>query len=155
MNTTLKLTKSLSRASGTPDAINGLVLALLIILIILGLILILVALYGVAAMRRRTVVLKKVDYLVEDITYKSESLNVTVETLNKVSNYALSMDALSKNGLKATVKLISENRNYIYSILDKMRQDVEAREEKEGKKDRAKVSSTKAKKDTKEEKSKD
>ncbi len=103
-------------------------LALLIIAIILGLILIVVALYGVAAMRRRTVVLKKVDYLVEDITYKSESLNVTVETLNKVSNYALSMDALTKNGLKSSLKLISENRNYIYSILEKMRNDVEIRE---------------------------
>ncbi len=153
---TLKYTNLATRAGETPEAINGMILALLIILIILGLILILVALYGVAAMRRRTVVLKKVDYLVEDITYKSESLNVTVETLNKVSNYALSMDALSKNGLKATVKLISENRNYIYSILDKMRQDVEAREEKEGKKTPSTTKKTTTKKDTpKEEKSKD
>ncbi len=153
MNTFKKYITPVTRAAGEPDAINGLLLALLIILIILGLILILVALYGVAAMRRRTVVLKKVDYLVEDITYKSESLNVTVETLNKVSNYALSMDALSKNGLKATVKLISENRNYIYSILDKMRQDVEAREAKEGKKttEKVKTTSTKAKKDDKSE----
>ncbi len=134
MNTTLlKYITPSTQASETPDAITGTLLALLIILIIIGLILIVVALYGVAAMRRRTVVLKKVDYLIEDITYKSESLNVTVETLNKISNYALSMDALSKNGLKATVKLISENRNYIYSVLDKMRKDVEAREEKDKK----------------------
>ncbi len=121
-------------------------LALLIIAIILGLILIIVALYGVAAMRRRTVVLKKVDYLVEDITYKSESLNVTVETLNKVSNYALSMDALTKNGLKSSLKLISENRNYIYSILEKMRNDVEIREkaskDKESSTDKKKTTST-------------
>ncbi len=110
------------------SATDGALLALLVILIVLGLVLIVAGLYAVAAMRRRTVVLKKVDYLIEDITYKSESLNVTVETLNRVSNYALSMDALSQNGLKATVKLISENRNYIYSILDKMREDVEARE---------------------------
>ncbi len=126
MNTTL-LRQAGTRAT---DPINGALLALLIILIILSLVLLVVALYGVAAMRRRTVVLKKVDYLVEDITYKSESLNVSVETLNKISNYALSLDAVSKNGLKSTIKLISENRNYIYSILDKMRKDVEAREEK-------------------------
>ncbi len=113
------------------SATDGALLALLVILIVLGLVLVVAALYAAAAMRRRNVVLKKVDYLVEDITYKSESLNVTVETLNKVSNYALSMDALSQNGLKATVKLISENRNYIYSILDKMREDVEAREAKD------------------------
>ncbi len=125
MNTSLNYTNVQPYAQSTTD---GALLALLVILIILGLILIVAALYAVAALRRRTVVLKKVDYLIEDITYKSESLNVTVETLNKVSNYALSMDALSQNGLKATVKLISENRNYIYSILDKMREDVEARE---------------------------
>ncbi len=132
------------RDSGS--AIDGTLLALLILLIVLAMVLIVVALYAVAAMRRRTVVLKKVDYLVEDLTYKSESLNVTVETLNKVSNYALSMDALSKNGLKSTVKLISENRNYIYSILDKMRQDVEARAEKDKNKDKKEP---KAKKDEK------
>ncbi len=126
MNTNL-LREGLTR--GTSPAIDGALLALLIILIALALVLLVVALYGVAAMRRRTVVLKKVDYLVEDITYKSESLNVSVETLNKISNYAMSLDAVSQNSLKATVKLISENRNYIYSILDKMRKDVEAREE--------------------------
>ncbi len=133
----------------TPAA-NGALLALLIILIILSLILIIVALYAVAAMRRRTVVLKKVDYLVEDLTYKSESLNVSVETLNKISNYAMSLDAVSKNSLKTTVKLISENRNYIYSILDKMKKDVDARAEKEGNRDNKKsVSSTSTNKDDK------
>ncbi len=126
MNTTLLL-----QTREASSAINGALLALLIILIILGLILLIVALYAVAAMRRRTVVLKKVDYLVEDLTYKSESLNVSVETLNKISNYALSLDAVSQNSLKSAIKLISENRNYIYSILDKMRKDVEAREEKD------------------------
>ncbi len=126
MNTTLLL-----QTREATSAINGALLALLIILIILGLILLIVALYAVAAMRRRTVVLKKVDYLVEDLTYKSESLNVSVETLNKISNYALSLDAVSQNSLKSAIKLISENRNYIYSILDKMRKDVEAREEKD------------------------
>ncbi len=134
MNTTLlseQMARTLTRDAG--GAINEALLALLIILIVLALVLIIVALYGVAAMRRRTVVLKKVDYLVEDLTYKSESLNVSVETLNKVSNYALSLDAVSQNSLKSAIKLISENRNYIYSILDKMRKDVEAREEREGK----------------------
>ncbi len=142
-----EITGAVAKEPRSGDAINGTLLALLFLLIVLVLVLLVVALYAVAAMRRRTVVLKKVDYLVEDLTYKSESLNVTVETLNKVSNYALSMDALSKNGLKSTVKLISENRNYIYSILDKMRQDVEARAEKD--KDKEKKQSTKAKKDEK------
>lgn len=115
----------------TPDTINGALMALIIVAILLLLLLVVAALYGIAGLRRRNVVLKKVDYLVEDITYKSESLNVTVETLNKISNYAMSLDAVSKNGLKSSIKLISENRNYIYSILEKMRSDVEEREKLE------------------------
>lgn len=133
MNTML-LNTPMTRDGAGSDTVNGLLIALLVVLIVLSLICLVVALYGVAAMRRRTVVLKKVDYLVEDLTYKSESLNVSVETLNKVSNYALSLDAVSQNSLKSAVKLISENRNYIYAILDKMRKDVEVREAKDSKK---------------------
>ncbi|NQX83450.1 MAG: hypothetical protein HRS50_01965 [Mycoplasmataceae bacterium] len=111
------------------DVTDGAMLALLIIGIALLLLLVVVSLYIIAGLRRKNVVLKKVDYLIEDITYKSESLNVTVETLNKISNYALSLDAVSQNGFKSAIKLVSENRNYIYSILEKMRSNVEEKGE--------------------------
>lgn len=107
---------------------EGVYLTLLIVGIILLSLLVIATLYGIAGLRRKNIVLKKVDYFIEDITYKSESLNVTVETLNKISNYALSLDAVSEKGFKSAIKVISENRNYIYSIFDKMRTDVEERE---------------------------
>ncbi len=148
MNTTLLFANAETQNSNIDSPINGALLALLIVLIVLSIILLIVALYAVASVRRKSIVLKKIDYLVEDITYKSESLNVTVETLNKISNYALSLDAVSKNGFKSTIKFISENRNYIYSILEKMRNDVEARE-KSKKTKKASSSKTSTKNNTK------
>lgn len=99
--------------------------------------------YLIAILKRTNVVMKKVDYLMEDITYKSESLNVTVETLNKLSNYLLLFDSSSKNGIKALVKLFSENRNYFYSFADKLRENFD-KKVSEGK-DKIKKATPKAK----------
>lgn len=128
------------------DISNGSLLALLIIGIILLVLLSIASLYLITSLRRRTVVLKKVDYLIEDITYKSESLNVTVETVNKISNYLLSLDAVSEKGFKSMLKLISENRNYIYSITEKIKADVEKRELKEKKEAKKSVKKSTTKK---------
>ena len=110
------------------NTIGTTVVVLIIVGIVLLILLSIASLYLIASLRRKNVVMKKVDYLVEDITYKSESLNVTVETLNKLSNYALTMDLVSQKGFKSMVKLVSENRNYIYTIIEKLRNDVDERE---------------------------
>lgn len=127
----------------TDDTIDTTLIVLIAMGIIFLFLISIAAIYGIAALRRRNIVLKKVDYLIEDITYKSESLNVTVETLNKVSNYLLTLDAVSQNGLKMFIKLISENRNYIYSILDRMRVDVERKEKERREKEKEEKKSTK------------
>lgn len=80
--------------------------------------------YLISIFRRLNIVLKKVDYLVEDITYKSESLNVGVDAINKVANYVLTFDTLSKKGLTSFAKIIAENRNYIFSFAEKLRKTV-------------------------------
>ncbi len=129
------MTRELSRAASVPDnLIIAILIASLVILILLGIAL----LYLISSLRRRNVVLKKADYLIEDITYKSESLNVTVETVNKLSNYALTLDAASQNGLKTLIKFLSENRNYIYAIVEKLRDDVESKEKLNNTKNTAK-----------------
>lgn len=108
-----------------PDSLIIIILIIgIIVLVLLGI----ATLYLISTLRRRNIVLKKADYLIEDITYKSESLNVTVETINKLSNYALSLDTVSQNGLKSLLKFLSENRNYIYSIVERLRSDVENKE---------------------------
>ncbi|BDV03346.1 MAG: hypothetical protein HPPSJP_0670 [Candidatus Hepatoplasma scabrum] len=120
---------------------------LIIILIAFAAVAILVLIIGlfylISILKRTNIVMKKIDYLMEDITYKSESLNVTVETLNKLSNYLLLFDSSSKNGIKALVKLFSENRNYFYSFADKLRENFD-KKISEGK-DKIKKAAPKAK----------
>ncbi len=86
--------------------------------------LILFVLYLIVIARRTNIVMKKVDYLIEDITYKSESLSVSVDTLNKFSNYLLAFDATTKKNLKSAIHLVSENRDYIYKVLDKVKAEL-------------------------------
>jgi len=132
MNTNNLLNSNILQSEVT-DISKGTVLALIIIGVILVLLLSVAAVYLIASLRRRNVVLKKLDYLIEDITYKSESLNVTVETINKISNYILSLDAVTQTGFKSAIKLISENKNYIYGIIKKLQSDVEDKKNAEKK----------------------
>ncbi len=144
---------NLIKITGTSNQIPESVLIFLVVTgIILLLLLSIATLYLIFSLRRRTIVLKKVDYLIEDLTYKSESLNVTVETVNKVSNYLLSLDAVTQNGFKSAIKLLAENKNYIYSITEKIKTGVEERESLDKKKP-SKSSATKksVKKNTKKE----
>ncbi|NOQ50567.1 MAG: hypothetical protein GQ557_02780 [Mycoplasmataceae bacterium] len=100
----------------------------MLILTILGsillFVLIIAVLYVVALLRRTNIVVKKIDYLVEDITYKSESLNVAVESINKFSNYFLSFDTVSKKSMESAIKLLTENRAYIYTFIDRLKESV-------------------------------
>lgn len=109
---------------------NQALLFLIVISCILLVLLSIAVIYLISVLRRGSIILKKVDYLVEDVIYKSEALNVTVETLNKLSSYLLSFDAISQKGFKSLFKLISENRNYILSLLGKLKEDVEKNEKK-------------------------
>ena len=138
MNTN-NLLNSINLQESVSDISKGTILALIIIGVVLLLLLSIAAIYLIASLRRRNVVLKKIDYLVEDITYKSESLNVTVETINKISNYILSLDAVTQTGFKSAVKLISENKNYIYAIMKKLQTDVEKRKDTSKKSGNTKV----------------
>jgi len=105
---------------------NETILIILIITSIVAIIaLTIVLLYTLTLIRRTSIVMKKVDYFVEDLTYKSESLNVAVEAVNKVSTYVLSFDSFAKKSLRSMFKIVSENRNYFYSFADRLKDEVE------------------------------
>jgi uncharacterized protein YoxC len=89
----------------------------IIVLVIFGIAL----LYSLVLMRRANIVMKKADYLIEDLTYKSESLSVGVEAIQQVSNYILSLDAITKKGLKSLTALLAQNKNFLYQLLNKVR----------------------------------
>jgi Asp-tRNA(Asn)/Glu-tRNA(Gln) amidotransferase C subunit len=126
---------------------NALITALISIGIILLVLLILASIYLISFLRRKTILMRKIDYLVEDLTYKSESLNVTVETINRISNYVSSLDAVTKKGFKSAINLLMENKNYIYSVVDKIRGDVKTNENQKRKNaSKTKYSNSNAKK---------
>lgn len=70
-------------------------------------------LYMILAFRKITIVSKKVDYLVEDLTYKSEKLNSVVEAVVKLSNYVNVVEAVVKKNSDTIAKFIKNNAEHI------------------------------------------
>ena len=97
----------------------------IIVLSILGAIglflLIIFIFYLILASRRANIVLKKVDYLVEDLTFKSEMLNSSVELASKISDYLNGGDALLKGNFKSLIKLFFGNKNFFYEMINKLK----------------------------------
>lgn len=63
--------------------------------------------YMILAFRRIIILVKKTDYLVEDVTYKSEKLNDVISTVVKVANYIESSENLVKNNAETLNKILS------------------------------------------------
>ncbi len=72
--------------------------------------------YIISTFRRRTIAMKKLDYLIEDVTYKSEMLNSTVETVAKIANYVDAFEVITRKNVKSAAKIISRNKEDIYKI---------------------------------------
>jgi hypothetical protein len=92
-----------------------------IALIVLPFIGVIALFYLLLLLRQLTITSKKVDYLVEDITYKSEMLNSTVETVVKVSNYVDAFEAVTKKNAKAAMRLAQRNKDLVFRFADKVR----------------------------------
>lgn len=80
---------------------------LIILIAIVCCIAIVAFVYMILAFRKIIIVSKKTDYLVEDLTYKSERLNDTISTIAKISNY-----------LEATENLVKNNAETLDAILN-------------------------------------
>lgn len=65
--------------------------------------------------------MKKTDYLIEDLTYKSEMLNSTVETVSKLANYVDMFEVVARKNIKSSAKLVARNKDDIYKILDRLK----------------------------------
>lgn len=77
--------------------------------------------YITAASRRKAIFMKKADYLIEDLTYKSEMLNPTVETITKISNYIDIFEVVARKNMKSATKIVSRNKDDIYKILNRIK----------------------------------
>ncbi len=85
-------------------------LYLIIVLTIMAILISLLCVYGAIVLRRFLIVMKKVDYLVEDITYKSETLSPILDSLLKVSSYVDVMDDIIKNNAEQIKKVTNDNK---------------------------------------------
>ncbi|MDE6289535.1 MAG: hypothetical protein K2L64_02090 [Ureaplasma sp.] len=83
-------------------------------LIILGIVLvsimILATIYFVFALRKVSILTKKVDYLTEDATYKLEKLNVTVDALVKFSDYINVLETYLNKNTKVFIEYLANNK---------------------------------------------
>ncbi|QEH62231.1 hypothetical protein SCHIN_v1c10380 [Spiroplasma chinense] len=100
------------------EGLNTTQTALVIVLLIVAIIL---SLYTIITMRKVGIAAKKVDYFFEDLTYKSEMLNATVDTVARISNYVDIFDAFAKRNVKSWVKVATKNKDIVYKMVEKLR----------------------------------
>lgn len=92
-----------------------------VLIIVLLALAILLVLYAIITLRKVGIAAKKVDYFFEDLTYKSEMLNATVDTVARVTNYLDIFDAFAKRNVKSWVKVATKNKDIVYKLVDKLR----------------------------------
>ena len=114
--------------------------------IVLLFVLIIASIYLVFALRRINIFFKKSDYLVEDLTYKSEMLNSGVETVANLQNYVDAWNVATKRNIKSIANLAFRNRNMAYYLINKIRDNVKDGSTKTKKNVSQKSSSIKTKK---------
>lgn len=68
-------------------------------------------LYIIFAFRRISIVFKKIDYLVEDLTYKSEKLNNVIDVVIKLSSYVDVVEGIIKRNSDVVSKFIKNQKN--------------------------------------------
>lgn len=83
---------------------------LVILLAVMACVIIVLCLYGLILFRRFYIVMKKIDYLVEDITYKSETLSPMIDSLLKLSTYVEVMEEIIKKNSDAIKKVTNDNK---------------------------------------------
>ncbi len=107
---------------------NALTQTLVILGIILAIIMIIVFIYLFFTLRKVNIVSKKIDYLVEDITYKSEKLNVTVDAVVKLSNYVSVLEVYLEQNSKSVSEYITNNKLNLKKLQASLDQTIKQKE---------------------------
>ncbi|MBD5446034.1 MAG: hypothetical protein HDR31_01810 [Mycoplasma sp.] len=105
-----------AEATNQPDLSNIFPTWLIILVGILVCIAIIGALYKIIAYRRISVVSKKLDYLVEDLIYKSEFMVPAVEALVKLSGYVDLIEGIVKKNSNALINYVDNNKDSVKKI---------------------------------------
>lgn len=78
--------------------------------------------YKIIAYRKVSIVAKKMDYLVEDLIYKSEFLTPSIEALVKLSSYVDVVETIVKNNSESLINYISNNKESAKKISSKLKE---------------------------------
>ena len=106
---------------------------ILILITIICLLSIIGIIYWIFIMRKILIVTKKIDYLVEDFTYKSELMNPSIETLSKLSGYVDVFDAVTKKNINSAIKYFARNKDLMYKLSEKLKNYIDDEDKKEKK----------------------
>ncbi len=99
-----------------------------IVLIVLGLVLLV---YMIVAFRRMGISAKKLDYLIEDLSYKSEKMAPVVDSLVKLLGYAdLLDDAMKTKGIKILNGFL-EDKEDLTKVIEQLRELLIARDRRD------------------------
>lgn len=77
---------------------------------------IIVCLYMIIAYRKVGIVSKKIDYLVEDLTYKSELLTPVIDSVVKIGSYIDLFEGIFQQKSESLLKYASNNKESIYKL---------------------------------------
>jgi hypothetical protein len=77
--------------------------------------------YMILAYRKIGIVAKKIDYLVEDLTYKSELLTPTIDALAKVSDFIDLFESLINQNADALVHYVGKNKETASKFISKLK----------------------------------
>lgn len=91
---------------------------LITVLVILAILVLLILFWFI---RRSLNVLKKVDYLVEDITFKSESIKPVFDATITLSNYVNTLEKVANENLSDLVNLFSNNNVEMQAIIENIK----------------------------------
>ncbi len=87
-----------------------------ILIVILVCLAIVLCIYMIIAFRKVRIAAKKLDYLIEDITYKVEVLTPTVDSLAKLGKFIDIFDSILKDRTQKAIKYRSGNKESIYKV---------------------------------------
>ena len=116
----MKLTYLINATDNTANVL-GIPLWLLILIGILVVISIIAGIYKIISYRKISIVSKKMDYLLEDLIYKSEFVTPTVEALVKLSSYVDLFEAVIKKNSDSLITYVSNNKEAVKKFQKKMR----------------------------------
>jgi len=107
-----------------------------ILIAILVCLAIIVCIYMIISYRRTRIAAKKLDHLIEDITYKVEVLSPTVDSLAKLGKFIDVFDNILKDKTKNLIKHTSENEETLYKVVKEVKDAIKDSKKQIDKKDK-------------------